>query len=172
MFSNLHPSLRRAFYVILGAFGLLFIATYHTFKVALSAPNELVDKDYYQVGLNYEKKIANIKKMKAEGYQFTIFTDINNFQKGTNPFHVRFAKEGQIISNNSIQLTEEKLSGKKIQVLLERGATDRYNKSFLLTEDSPGMYSGNLDIPETGKWILTIASEEDSFQERKTIIVN
>jgi nitrogen fixation protein FixH len=158
--------------MILAIFGLLFVATYHTFKVALSAPNELVDKDYYQVGLNYEKKIANIKKLKAEGYQFTVFTDLDNLKKGINSIQIRFAKEGQIISEGSIKLKEEKLSGKKIQVLLERGATDKYNKAFILTEDSPGIYSGNLDIPDSGKWILTIASEEDSFMERKTIIVN
>ncbi|MCB1179656.1 MAG: FixH family protein [Leptospiraceae bacterium] len=162
MFSNLHPSLRYSFYMIIGVFLLLFVGTYYTFKVALSQPNELVDKNYYQVGVNYERTIANQKELVKAGYGFEIQTDLSTLKKGDNQIQVSFQKK------------EEKLVGKKVKIILERGATNKFNETFELNESESGLYSGNINFKDSGKWILTISAKEETgeFQERKIVFVN
>ncbi|HMV78284.1 MAG TPA: FixH family protein [Leptospiraceae bacterium] len=66
MATNLHPSVKRAFILIGLLFLGLFAATAVTVKVAYSQESGLIDKNYYEIGLEYEnflrKKIQETKK--------------------------------------------------------------------------------------------------------------
>lgn len=146
MFKNMHSSMRNAFLAIGLIFVGLFAATYYTFKVALrDGPIEVVDKNYYQVGLNYEKTIEDKRVLKAQGYHFEILS--SDLKIGENVFLVQFKKGTEF------------LSGREGFLLLERGATDKYNRKIPLKSDENG-YTAKLNIPSGGKWVVTLVLNE------------
>lgn len=144
-------SLKIAFGMILVTFLLLFVATYYTFRVALKdGPVQLVDKDYYQIGLNYEKTLAEKKNLKTQGYHFQILN--SKFSLGKNDLQIAYKKG------------EEFLSNEKLVLVVEKKATDKYNR-ILHLENSGNIYTSQLDIPQSGKWLLTVKNLNNNFSE-------
>lgn len=147
--------LKIAFGMIIATFLLLFVATYYTFKVALKdGPIQLVDKDYYQIGLNYEKAIADKKNLEKQGYHFEILN--SNLSVGKNEVEIAYKKG------------EEFLPNENLIIILEKGATDRYNQVVELEKRS-NFYYATLDIPQSGKWLMTVKNLSNNFNQTFTI---
>jgi hypothetical protein len=51
MFKGMDPSLKYTFYGIFAIFFSLFVATYHTLKVAFNGNEGVMNKNYYEIGL-------------------------------------------------------------------------------------------------------------------------
>ncbi|MCE9500131.1 MAG: FixH family protein [Leptospira sp.] len=121
-----------------------------------------VDPNYYEKGLNYEKVTAEQKAMKLEGYQFEgeIFTDSYKFRKGDNPIAIKFKKGNGVPENCSQEL------------LAERPATDKFNSTTRLSPGINGTFTGNLFLPETGIWNLTVTSNCNGKKFSKSIQAN
>jgi hypothetical protein len=51
----MQTNLKIAFSLIIITFLFLFFATFVTVRVAMSSPTHLIDKNYYEIGLEYEK---------------------------------------------------------------------------------------------------------------------
>ncbi|MBP9889903.1 MAG: FixH family protein, partial [Leptospiraceae bacterium] len=64
------PTLRFAFTMMGLAFAALIGATWYTVKIAMAGHEPVMDRNYYEKGLNYEKEIAESLQMKSEGYHF------------------------------------------------------------------------------------------------------
>lgn len=147
--------LKIAFGMIITTFLLLFVATYYTFKVALKdGPIQLVDKDYYQVGLNYEKTLAEKKRLESEGYHFELLNP--NLNVGKNDLQIAFKKGEEFLPNQNLIL------------VLEKKATDKYNQVIDLEKGTNSYYT-TLDIPQNGKWILTLKNLSNNFTQTFTI---
>ena len=156
MLRNLHPSMQIAFLIIGLVFLALFSATYYTFKIALKdGPIEVVDKNYYQIGLNYEQAIKDKKLLKQEGYSFELVS--RELHRGENLFRVNFKKGNKLLNQNSAYL------------ILERGATDKFNRKINLQSDTQGYFT-KLEIPSEGKWIVTVVANEQSKEFSETFV--
>ncbi len=147
--------LKVAFGMILLTFILLFVATFYTFKVALKdGPIQLVDKDYYQIGLNYEKTLEDRKKLEKQGYRFEILNQ--NLNLGKNELQVIYKKGDEFLPNQNLIL------------VLEKGATDKYNQILDLEKGNNSYYT-TLNISQSGKWILTLKSLNNNFAQSFTV---
>lgn len=154
MFEKL-DQLKIAFGMILATFIMLFVATFYTFKVALKdGPIQLVEKDYYQIGLNYEKTLAEKKSLEKEGYHFEILN--SSWSVGKNEIQISYKKGEEFIPNESLIL------------VVEKGATDKYNQVTNL-EKGNNLYYTKLDIPKNGKWLMTVKSLDKNFSQTFTI---
>lgn len=186
--SNMHKSVKMAFFLIGVMFLCLFIATAITIQHASSQPISVVESDYYEKGLNYEKSIQDLKDLKAEGYSFSgeMFSDDFTFKTGDNEIVMSFTKNGQEIPSAEVTL------------LLERSTTDKYNVPLKLincsdasmksetfrwakvcVQDgkvSAGKFVGNLRIPGKGLWLITVkgqfAGEKESRTLKKTLNID
>jgi hypothetical protein len=144
-FRDLDSSVRWAFYAMGFVFLCLFIATGITIQIALKGHEPIVDPNYYEKGLNYEKTLADIRLMKQEGYSLegSIFEERLPLQTGVNTISVQFLKNDQPITNA------------KIWLLRERGATFKFNQNYELQHAGEGIYTTPIDIPDVGQWVLT-----------------
>ena len=176
--SNMHKSVKIAFFLIGVMFLCLFIATAVTIQHTSSQPISVVESDYYEKGLNYEKTIRDLKELKAEGYNFSgeVFSDNFTFKTGDNEIVVFFTKNGQEIPSAEVTL------------LLERSTTDKYNVPLKLVncsdasikseinqvcikngKVSPGKFVGNLRIPGKGLWLITVKGEFPGEKGNRTL---
>lgn len=145
----MHSSLKMAFSLIGLLFLGLFIATYYTFKIAGNGHEGIVDKAYYEKGLNYEKEIKQKSELKKLGYRLDskVLQKEESLYIGENTLNVNFNRDGQAVEKAKLSWT------------LERGATNRYNTSSTFTEKEKGNYTSQLNIPAGGQWILNIKAE-------------
>ncbi|TGK37427.1 nitrogen fixation protein FixH [Leptospira gomenensis] len=159
----LHKSMKVAFVWVGIAFVALISATAITIRYASEGYTGPIEKEYYEKGLNYEKAILEQKNMIAAGYSFDgdLFSKEPKLERGKNRTIIRFSKSGAAIT------------GAKLEIQLERSATDLWNRTIQLKEDSkrPGEYSGILEFSETGRWILTVKGENSGKTLRRTFEV-
>lgn len=158
----LHKNMKLAFTWIWIAFIALISATAVTIRYANENYTGPIEREYYEIGLNYEKSILEQRKMLKEGYSFESVLFSQNLKLGKNPIVIRFLKSGIPVS------------GAKIRVEIERSATDLWNRSFLLEEDpkTKGNYLGVLEFPEIGAWVLSVKGEISGRRIRKTENLN
>lgn len=145
-FKDLDKSVKWAFYAMGVTFILLFIATGITIHIATKDHEPVLDPNYYEKGLNYEKAYEDIKVMKQDGYEVLspLFDDRFPLNLGDNEVIIDFNKSGEGIDEA------------KVSILRERGATFKFNQNFPMENLGNGQYKTNLTIPELGQWVLTI----------------
>lgn len=150
MFKHMDKSLRYTFYGIITTFLLLFWATYHTLKIAFTDHEGVMNKDYYEIGLNYEKFIEEQKKLMEEGYHFegNLFGEHPTLKSGDNKFSIGFFR-------GDVPIEDAKISLK-----LEKRATDKYTKVLVLPATSKGIYEGFTNLNMEGKWFLTVTGDD------------
>ncbi|XDD48842.1 FixH family protein [Leptospira sp. WS92.C1] len=156
----LHKSMKQAFAWVWIAFIALISATVVTLRYANEGYTGPIEKEYYEKGLNYEKAILEQKKMLAEGYSYESDLFKNpHLKKGKNEISIRFQKSGVPIGEA------------EIRVQIERPATDIWNRSILLKENSKskGLYQGLLEFPEDGLWIFSLQGKTKGKTLNKTI---
>ncbi|AIT10950.1 FixH family protein [Leptospira santarosai] len=160
----LHKSMKLAFAWIWIAFIVLIFATAVTIRYANENYTGPIERDYYEIGLNYEKSVLEQKKMIEEGYHYesVLFSPNPNLKLGKNAIVIRFLKSGIPVS------------GAKVRIQIERSATDLWNRSFLLEEDpkTNGNYLGVLEFSETGPWVLSVKGEISGKNLKKTENLN
>lgn len=164
MFKNLDPSLRKAMYVVLLAFVLLISATFYTVRLTFKHFEPVMDKDYYETGLNYEKAIADQKELTALGYKIkTNWDDLTFLPK--NPIEIKA----------ELQLHNEVVESSQGTVFIERNATTREAKTIPLQQDktSPLSWSSMVLFPSPGSWnvILKLSIQEKTITKELKVIV-
>ncbi len=150
MFKGMHPSLKYTFYGIIAIFMSLFVATYHTLKVAFTNNEGVMNKNYYEVGLKYERVIEEQKKLQEEGYHFegSLLMDSPTLKKGINEIQISFLKGKEFLSDSSVE------------VKIEKRATEKFTRSTSLQSSASGIFQGTLSIETEGKWFLTITGND------------
>lgn len=88
----LHKSMKLAFTWIWIAFIALISATAVTIRYANENYTGPIEREYYEIGLNYEKSILEQRKMLEEGYSFESVLLSQNLKLGKNPIVIRFLK--------------------------------------------------------------------------------
>jgi nitrogen fixation protein FixH len=163
-FRELDKSVQRAFYAIGVTFFSLFVATGITIYLANQGHEPVLDPNYYEKGLNYEKTLEDNLKMKEEGFSIDsdIFEKVYPWTRGKNQIQVRFSQNGKPVS------------GARLILKIERGATFQFNQEIQLSwnQDSEA-YEGDLSIEDFGLWVATIQAyhNERNFKRTTKIIV-
>jgi nitrogen fixation protein FixH len=143
-------SLRYLFYGIIFSFLCLFAATYHTVKIALAGHEPVINPNYYEVGLNYEKHLNEQKKMAEDGYLFTSpLLEKNYLVTGPNQIQVKFLKKDEVLTNS------------EVKVKIERKATMKFNKTIDLKVQGDGTYLGEIDVEGKGQWVMTFSGTHE-----------
>lgn len=161
MFKELHPSLRSAMYVVLFSFTALVAATFYTIRLTYKSFEPVMDKNYYEIGLNYEKAIENQKELLKQG--FLIKSNWDNqtiLPLGESEIAVQLEKAGALTQASSIT------------VFLERNATTKNTAHYKLKQKANG-FSGNIPLIEKGTWNLRLVAdiEGKSFEREGKILV-
>lgn len=146
MFKNLHPSLRDAMYVVLLSFVLLIAATVYTIRLTFKQYEPVMDKNYYEVGLNYEKTIESQRLLTKEGYQLVSSWDSTPLlQTGESILSVSVLRAGKLTDASSVVL------------YLERNATTK-NGSEIQFHKQGNEFIANIPKLEPGTWNTRIVA--------------
>lgn len=139
----------------------LFIATGVTINVANDGHEPVIDPNYYEKGLNYEKTLEDIRIMQDEGYAISgsLLEDTYPLNMGDNTIQIHFSKSGT------------NLDDANITILRERGATFKFNQDYKLEHKGNGIYETNLTVPDLGQWVLTIRATHAGRTLRKILKV-
>jgi len=70
--NQIHPSVKRIFYIIGGFFVIFFVAVGYTIYIAQKNFEPIMDQRYYEKGLNYEQRKHEFEKSKEKNWQATI----------------------------------------------------------------------------------------------------
>ncbi len=154
----MHRSLKQAFVLIGITFALLFTATFVTVRIAVAGHTPPVDSNYYEKGLKYDQTVASQREMVKMGYELHTpwLSQPTSLKPGKQNISVRFQKG------------KESISGAQIQLKLERSASDTFNRTLLLKEIDKGNYSGELEIPFSGSWRISISAKTKEGLLEKT----
>ncbi|MEM7179951.1 MAG: FixH family protein [Spirochaetota bacterium] len=144
---KLDSSLKYAFSLIVLLFLALFAATWFTVKVSLQGHEKIVDPNYYEKGLNYEKAIAAKREMHRQGYSLQFPEEKPELRLGKNKIQIQFHKQNQAVA-------EAKLS-----VKLARGATYRFDKSYGMQSVGEGLHVSQVEVPASGEWLMTFSAK-------------
>lgn len=149
-------------FTILGlAFAALIVATWHTINLAMAGHEPVIDKNYYEKGLDYEKEIAKSKQLQIEGYRFeSIFS-----QEGMNL--TKSAQEVQV----KLFLKDAAVNDAKLFLTRERTATSKYTEKKELIFDKDGIYKANLEFPFDGSWQVTLTADLNGRKFEKAYMV-
>ncbi|MDF3819932.1 FixH family protein [Leptospira sp. 96542] len=160
MFQNLHPSLRNAMYMVLVSFIALVSATVYTIRLTYKHFEPVMDKNYYEIGLNYEKAIENQKTLMQEGYSIQSNWDqATIIPMGEHLIKVNIEKYGYAVATPKVTLT------------LERNATTSQTLKYDLKQDV-GHFVANINLKEKGTWNTRIITEIAGKQfEKEGIII-
>ncbi len=156
----MHRSAKNVFYFIFGLFGLLFIATFVTVRLSLKNHEGVMDKDYYEKGLNYEKVIGETREMLALGYGFSgeIFENRKFLHTGKNKIRISFTKNNSEIPNASVSM------------IIERGATSKLTAKHELAREG-NHFIGEVELPSYGGWLFTFYGRDGKRTLQKTFQV-
>ncbi|WP_232225949.1 FixH family protein [Leptospira terpstrae] len=161
MFKELHPSLRNAMYVVLFSFTALVAATFYTIRLTYKNFEPVMDKNYYEIGLNYEKAIENQKELLKQGYVLkSNWDNLSIIPFGESEISVQLEKGGTITN------------AKSLIVYLERNATTKNTVHYNLKPNANG-FSGKIPLLEKGTWNLRLVADIDgkSFEREGKISV-
>jgi len=70
--NQIHPSVKRIFYIIGGFFVIFFVAVGYTIYIAQKNFEPVMDQRYYEKGLNYEQRKHEFEKSKEKNWQASI----------------------------------------------------------------------------------------------------
>ena len=152
----------RFLFTILGlAFAALIVATWHTINVAMAGHEPVIDKNYYEKGMDYEKEIAKSKQLQIEGYRFESIL----LQAGSN-----LTKAKQEVQVKLIQ-KDAPVNDAKLFLTRERTATNKYTEKTELIFDKDGVYKANLEFPFDESWQVTLTADLKGRKFEKTYMV-
>lgn len=143
------------------AFTALIAATWYTVKIAMAGHEPVMDKNYYEKGMNYEKEIAQTVQMRSEGYHFrtTLLEKDSEVTLGNNQLSIGIFKN------------EEPVKGAKLVLTRERSATNKFTEKKEFIYDKDGMYKANVDFPLDGPWQVTLNASVDGRSFEKTFMI-
>jgi hypothetical protein len=141
--------------VIYGLYILFFVLMVATFYIASMVYDGLVEDRYYEKSKSYfeTKKLEEDLGMKM--------TFDRTATLGTNVFRVDIAKkDGQMSGVNAI-------------LFVGNVASEKYDRTYPLREDEPGIYITSFEIPFKGTWLLRldISHNEITTDRRWTVTI-
>lgn len=161
MFQDLHPSLRNVMYAVILCFVALMAATFYTIRLTYQNFEPVLDKNYYEIGLNYEQAIKDQKLLIGDGYSIELALGTGDILLNSGP---QTATVSILKSGNPGEATS-------VTLILERSATIKNTYTYPLEKTPSGKFVGTINIPGPGSWnTRTIAEIAGKKFEKQGLI--
>jgi nitrogen fixation protein FixH len=122
---------------LLAFFGIVFAVNFYFAFASLSTNTGLVAEEPYRKGLGYNKRIA------ADDRQAALHWTAN---LGVTP-----AGGVDLLLRDEVG---QPIRGRFVAVSIGRPATERFDRTLVLTEAFPGIYSASTGSLEPGNWVV------------------
>ncbi|RIA47806.1 FixH family protein [Dichotomicrobium thermohalophilum] len=144
---------RTVLYILVGFFGVMLVANGIFTYLAVSTFNGLVTEGSYRKGLEYDERLAAEARQERLGWN----ADLQLAERGG---QLRFKLEGD---------DGRPVSGRLVRVRMGRPATDKFDRTILLNETSPGLYTRDISLPGAGNWLASLEVLE-GYDEAKSVV--
>jgi hypothetical protein len=124
---------------------IVVVAGIATLVIAVRTSDGLVADDYYKQGLGINRMIAREERAKALEVAAAI----------------RFNEERDGVR---VVLASRQASPQRLQLTLVHPTRAGEDQSVALSQVSPGMFEGRLDVPRTGAWRLQLEDGEGTWR--------
>lgn len=144
-------------------FAILFLINGIFIYYAVSTFNGVETSDAYQSGLNYNQRIASDSRQKALGWNLKLDA----------------VKAKQMISLSMQDKRGRPVAGLRINAIIGRPATNRFDQPLAFQENRPGSYTVNFEGLSGGNWLIAIEAidihkvrTDTIFRHKERIRVN
>jgi hypothetical protein len=171
--NKVHPSVKKIFYIIGGFFGIFFIGVGYTIYLAQKNFEPVMDKRYYEKGLNYEERKQEFLKAKEKNWN----AYINFLNKDT--ITKKFRLEIKLSSTNIKDFfSDPERNVVDLKVSLPATIKQFYNFQFIekdfIIKDNLILLEKDIEIPKSGfyEFRLELRPEKDAamFFTRKIYV--
>ncbi|HEB75593.1 MAG TPA: hypothetical protein ENJ04_04510 [Nitrospirae bacterium] len=136
--------------LIYGLYGVFFFLMGTTFYVAADVYDGLVDTNYYESARDY---FESSRMEEALGLEVAV--EGERLKRGRNGFSVRISAGGR------------PLSGADVRLFVGNISTTGYDRTYPLVEGAAGVYSADVEIPVSGRWLLNLGIEDRRIRTGK-----
>jgi len=144
---------RTVLYILLGFFGVMFVANGIFTYYAVSTFNGLVTEGSYRKGLEYDERLAAEARQERLGWN----ADLTLAGRG-DELRLKLAGEDGL-----------PVSGRLVRVRVGRPATNKFDRTIQLNEVAPGTYSRQISLPGDGNWLASLEILE-GYDEAKSVV--
>jgi nitrogen fixation protein FixH len=138
---------------LLGFFGVIFAVNGVFAYYAITTYTGIVTEGSYRKGLKYDTQIEAQAAQDRLGWTASLALD----------------DTGRALRLRLSAADGAPLSGRAVRVEVGRPATDRFDQMIMLSEDAPGLYTGDLALPAPGNWIASVAVIEGIGASETTV---
>ncbi len=131
---------KQVFFAIAIFFAILFLINGIFVYYAINTFNGVETSAAYRQGLSYNQRIASETRQKALGWKVKL--DAN--------------RPRQMISLFIQDKKNRPVAGLRVNAVMGRPATDKYDRSLSLHENSPGVYIGLFEGLTPGNWLVAV----------------
>ncbi len=144
---------RTVLFILVCFFGVMFIVNGIFTYFAVTTFNGLVAEGSYRKGLEYDDRLAEEARQDRLGWN----ADLQFAGRGG---QLRFTLEGA---------DGQPVSGRLVRVRVGRPATDKFDRTVVLSETSPGIYTQDVSLPGAGNWLASLEVLE-GYDEAKPVV--
>lgn len=144
---------RTVLFILLGFFGVMIAVNGVFTYFAVSTFNGLVTEGSYRKGLEYDRQLAAEAAQERLGWTARL----------------ELAARGRELR---LELEDEggrPVSGRLVRARVGRPATDRFDRTVILSETEPGTYTRDIAFPSAGNWIASLEVLE-GYGEAKSVV--
>jgi len=144
---------RTVLFILLGFFGVMFLANGIFTYFAVTTFNGMVTEGSYRKGLQYDDRLAAEAAQKRLGW----VAKLELAERG-DKLRLRLAGEDG-----------RPVAGRLVRVKVGRPATDKFDRTIFLSETAPGIYTRNLSLPGSGNWLASL-EVMDGYDDAKSVV--
>lgn len=142
-------SMKTMFTLIIAFFVLLFIGAFFLFKIALSVETPVVQKDYFERGLNYNDTLAKVQNAEEAGWKMQVGGMKGGMAPLSGTIAVRITSPG-----------EESIETSIVSLKIELPATIEGRKTYTLVpvEGEPGLFAADYTIDKKATYEVYLSA--------------
>ncbi|MFP3920116.1 MAG: FixH family protein [Dichotomicrobium sp.] len=144
---------RTVLFILLGFFGVMIAVNGVFTYFAVTTFNGLVTEGSYRKGLEYDRHLAAEAAQERLGWTARL----------------ELAARGRELRFKLQDEDGGPVSGRLVRARVGRPATDRFDRTVILSETSPGTYTGDITPSGPGNWLASLEVIE-GYGEAKSVV--
>lgn len=148
-----HITGRTVLFVLLGFFGVMIAVNGVFTYFAVTTFNGLVTEGSYRKGLEYDKQLAAEAAQERLGWTARL----------------ELAARGRQLRFKLKDEGGRPVSGRLVRAQVGRPATDRFDRTVVFSETSPGIYAGDVTLSGAGNWLASLEVIE-GYGDAKSVV--
>lgn len=152
-------SSRKALWIIIGGFSIVFAANSALVYFALASWTGLETEQHFVKGLAYNRDLEGARRQQTQGWQMTLKTTFSGSAAG-------------VVGITFSDRDGKPLSDLNVKVFAVRPTREGYDRKFEAIAMGEGAYQSAFTLPLQGVWDLRVVARrgEDDFQRVERIV--